>query len=365
MKNIAFVIHSLNSGGAERVVSTLANNLSHHYNVTIITFVKIEPFYKLDNRVILQYCQDHIPPSQNIFQAIKSNIGLYNKISHFTKKSSVDLLIGFMTQANVLTILAGKINKVPVIISERNNPKLDYTPKLWKALKRIIYPLTNKLVVQTKPVEEYYKSHISNDKIEILPNPIAKSYTEVRFKKNGIKKENIILNVGRLSHQKGQEIAIRAFAQLNLEDWQLYLIGEGPRRKEYEQLIEKLDMSSNIKLLGRVKNVASYYLKSKLFVFPSRYEGFPNALTEAMYMGLPCVATACPNGPSELIRNNINGYLIPVDDIGQLKRRMIQLIGDDKMRDDIGKKAQVSVSYLEEENISNDWRDLINKALKI
>jgi len=363
MKNIAFVIHSLGSGGAERVVTTLANNLSRTHKVTIVTFIKTEPFYEISNDVNLLYCLEDIKPSQNIFQSIKLNFKLYRYISRFAKEKSFDLLIGFMTQANVLTVLSGKKYGIPTIISERNNPNLDYTPKFWKVLKKLVYPLTNKLVVQTNPIADFYKSHIPRRKIEVIQNPIAKSYTDHLKHAQKPSKKNIILHVGRLSEQKGQEIAIKAFAALNLNNWELLLIGEGPKRKEYEELIELLEMKDSIKLLGRIKNVSDYYLKSSIFVFPSRYEGFPNALTEAMYMGLPCISADCPTGPSELIQSGINGFLVPIDDVSQFKEKIWQLAANRQLREQVGESAHISVKKLEEDSICNVWQDLIERTI--
>lgn len=268
-----------------------------------------------------------------------------------------------MTQANVLTVLSGKKNGVPTIISERNNPQLDFTPKFWKILKKLVYPLTDKLVVQTNPIADFYKPYIPQKKIEVIQNPIAQLYTDRKSDTQKPPKENIILHVGRLSEQKGQEIAIKAFTELNLKNWELLLIGEGPKRKEYEELIELLGMQDKIKLLGRIKNVSHYYLKSSIFVFPSRYEGFPNALTEAMYMGLPCISANCPTGPSELIQSGHNGFLIPIDDICQLKEKIRQLTDNKQLREEVGENAHLSVKQLEEDNISNVWQNLIERAL--
>lgn len=363
MKNIAFVIHSLGSGGAERVVTTLANNLSYDYEVTIVTFVKSEPFYPLNDNVRVCYCLKNIKPSQNVFQSVSLNFKLYRHICQFAKEHSFDLLIGFMTQANVLTVLSSYKVGIPNIISERNNPKLDRTPRFWKILKRIAYPMTDALVVQTKPIADYYKPYIQNDKIKVIQNPIARSYTDQVRSSQNTASENVILHVGRLCNQKGQELAIKAFAELKLNDWELLLLGEGPKRKEYEDLITKLGLGDSVKLLGRIKNVSDYYVKSSIFVFPSRYEGFPNALTEAMYMGLPCVSADCPTGPSELIQDGKNGFLIPVDDILELRKKMAQLVSDSQLRQELGKNAHVSVKHLEENHISNLWKALISESL--
>ncbi|CAN0605851.1 unnamed protein product, partial [Ectocarpus sp. 12 AP-2014] len=147
---------------------------------------------------------------------------------------------------------------------------------------------------------------------------------------------------------KGQDIVIKAFSQINPSNWQLHLVGEGPKRKEYTNLINQLGMKDKILLTGRNNEISRYYLRSKIFVFPSRFEGFPNALTEAMYMGLPSISTDCPTGPSELIKDGMNGFLTPLNDINLFSEKIKELIDNTEMRDQMGRNAAKSVIHLEE-----------------
>ncbi|KAA2217460.1 glycosyltransferase family 4 protein [Maribacter flavus] len=359
-KNIGFVINSLNSGGAERVVVTLANGLSELYNIFIFTLVDIDPFYKINEKVIYDYCTKSIRPSSNPFQALNNNIFFYRKLNKLVDSNKIDLLIGFTTNINVLTILCARKFGIPVIVSERNNPEKIYIPRMWKILTKITYPKADFLVVQTEPIRKFFEKNIKKENIVILPNPLSKNHFQIKNNFNG-KKENVVLNVGRLTEQKGQEILIKAFASINPKNWQLHIIGEGHKRNEYQELIETLGMQGKIKLLGRIKEISEYYLRSKIFVFPSRYEGFPNALTEAMYMGLPCISTDCPTGPSELIKNNENGILIPIDEIEELKVNLKRLINDEELRLKLGREASKSVLHLEEESVIADWNELIKQ----
>ncbi|CAN0586723.1 unnamed protein product, partial [Ectocarpus sp. 12 AP-2014] len=285
-KNIAFVIYSLNAGGAERVVSTLSNNLTTKFNITIITLVNSKPFYELNNNVNVVSCKENLEPSKSFIESLQTNYQLYQDIKRICKNLSIDLLIGFMTTTNILTILVSKSINIPVIVSERIYPKFSNLSTFWRLMRRFTYTKTNILVVQTKPIMQYFNSFIPKEKLRILANPISSKHS---FTKNNhqINRENIVLNVGRLTEQKGQEIAIRAFAKANPPNWQLHLVGEGPKKREYSKLISELGMDDKILLIGRNNQISEYYLKAKLFVFPSRFEGFPNALTEAMYMGLP------------------------------------------------------------------------------
>lgn len=362
-KRIAFVIYSLNSGGAERVVSTLANGLSNYYEITIITFTNIPPFYPLDKKIKVVHCFDELKPSKNFLDSITINYRLYKKIKKTAKTLSIELLIGFMTNTNILTVLAAKSLRIPVLISERINPEFSTLPKFWSIMRKLTYPSANCLIVQTEPIKKYFEAFVKTNKLIILPNPISSVHQEFKEKINLPIKENIVLSVGRLSNQKGHDIAIKAFTKLKPNNWELHIVGEGPKRKVYKELISKLKMTDKIKLIGRDNNISNYYLKSKVFIFPSRFEGFPNALTEAMYMGLPCISTDCPTGPSELINNGKNGYLISVNDIENLTTNLEKLINDESLRLELGTNAVLSVIHLEEEKVVNQWSELITQSL--
>ncbi len=360
-KNIAFVIHSLSSGGAERVVSILSNALSSHFNVYIITIEDSPSFYELKETVTLLHCINGLKPSKNIFEAINSNFKIYKVISKILKQRKIDLCIGFMTANNILATLAGKRLGIPVIISERNNPYLQSasTSAFWKILRRIVYPMADVLIVQTLRVKSFYTSFIKDDKMVIIPNPIKTDFDRMPE----VKKQNIVLNVGSLEHQKGHDVLIRAFSKAKLEGWQLHIAGEGRLRPKLMDLITELRLEKLVFLLGKKSNIIFQYASSKIFAFTSRYEGFPNALLEAMNMGLPCISTDCPTGPDEMIQNELNGYLVAVDDIDALTLKLQTLAANDNLRLSMGQAAQKSVEQYSTENIVGIWKNLIDRLL--
>jgi len=361
-KTIAFVIPTLTSGGAERVVSTLGNELVNEFNVVIINFDANLPFYQLDERIKLRYCLAKIEPSKNSWESLKLNYGLFKRISAIFKIEKVDLGIGFMTTANVITILAARTNKIPVIISERIDPNHATTPSAWKQIKKWVYPKTDYLVVQTEPIKKYFATRMSEAKLVILPNPLSNELSPSN--KGSSQRENIILNVGRLSDQKGQDILIKAFSRLNPPQWKLVIVGEGPKREAYQKLISSLDMEDKISLVGQTKNISNYYNSAKIFAFTSHFEGFPNALIEAMYMGLACISTDCPTGPSELISNGENGFLINVNDDYELSEKLSILIKDQKLIQSFSNAAQKSVQKFKAESVTKEWKKIIFLAIK-
>ncbi|MCM4172553.1 glycosyltransferase family 4 protein [Arenibacter sp. TNZ] len=360
-QKIAFVIPSLGAGGAERVVSTLANALIKNYEVYIITFIKIVPFYKLHKDVQLVHCVDKITPSRNIFNALKSNYILLKKINAIVKKEKIQLLIGFLTSANVLSVLAAKSNSIPCIISERNNPNKNKVNKFWKILKNFSYHKANFLVVQTKEIKEYYVSSVTEEKLIILPNPISDELSLKRDKK--ALKENIILNVGRLTRQKAQDVLIKSFSRIDDKNWKLLIIGEGPKKKDYEQLVEKLDLKDRVLIKSKTKNIDKYYNSCSIFAFSSIFEGFPNALIEAMHFGIPCISTDCPTGPSELIEDGINGFLIPMNNEEVLTEKINQLISKEDLRLSFGKNGQKTVDQFRVDYVVKQWNRIIQLSI--
>lgn len=360
-KTIAFVIHSLSSGGAERVVSTLSNELAEEYNIIIINFIANTPFYALKDTIKVVHCNHDFKPSKNVWQAIKLNFGFYQKIKGVFKTENIDLGIGFMTTANILTILAAKALRTPVIVSERIDPTHTKTPFVWRQLKKWTYPKTDYLVVQTEPIKKFYSTLVSDQKLVILPNPISTEL--ISRKKVDETNVNTILNVGRLTDQKGQDILIKAFANLNPMEWKLLIVGEGPKREEYQKLINNLQMEDKIFLEGKTNNISDYYNKADIFAFTSHFEGFPNALIEAMYMGLACISTDCPTGPSELIKDGENGFLIDVNDQKALEKKLSILMNNNELIETFSESAKSSVQKFKVKNVIKSWKEIIISAM--
>ena len=361
-KKIGFVIGKLSSGGAERVISTLSNELVERFDITIITFTKSTPFYALDERIKVVSCQDEVQQPSSMFDSLKLNYILVKRISKIAIKEQVDILIGFITSANILTTIAAKLNRIPCIISERNNPLVEEVPKLWVILRRFVYPLANSLVLQTKGIKKIYEKKIRPYKITILPNPISSELSKQRT--NTIKHEKIILTVGRLDKNKCHDELITAFYAINPKEWKVKIIGEGAKKQELNELIESYNLSEKVKIISKVKDIHKFYNEASIFVFTSKTEGFPNALLEAMHYGLPSISTDCNFGPSDLINDGINGYLVPVNDQVELTNKLSGLINDEKLQNQFSKKAKETTENYVSEKVIAKWESLINSHIK-
>lgn len=360
-KKIAFVIGSLSSGGAERVVSNLANELIDKFEIVIITFVESTPFYNLDNRIKVIACTQSIEKSSSAFQALKLNYFLTTKIIQILKIEHVNIVIAFITSANILSTIASIIHRIPCIISERNNPLIEDVPRFWRILRRFIYPLADSIVLQTQGIKKIYENKIKINKITILPNPIASELSNQRD--YNIKKENLIITVGRLDKNKGHDDIIKVFGSIDTQNWKLLIIGEGSEKQELITLINILNLNDKVKIVSKVKNINDYYNKASIFVSASKTEGFPNALLEAMHFGLPSISYDCDFGPSDLIDDGVNGYLVPVNNVSILRERLSQLISNENLRRKFSHKSKCSTENYLSEKVITQWEELINSVL--
>ncbi len=361
---IAFVIHSLEQGGAERVVSTLANSFSEKYPVTIICLVRTKVFYPLDARIKLRSCKDSTP-SSNPLVAIRNNIKTIRLVTRILKEEEINVVIGFTTSANVISILSAKLAGTSAIISERNNAKINPPNLLWRSLRNITYRFSDYLVVQTLGNKEFYRRIIKEDKIEVIQNPMSGSIASRDPHKKGKHMPLEIITVARLNPNKAHHIILLALSQLQEFDWTYTIIGDGCTKQELIAMSKSLGIEGRVHFTGMVKNVGDFYNKADIFVFTSRSEGFPNALMEAYYMGIPCISTDCDYGPSDIITNGLDGFLIPVDDEKELRAKLEVLMTDPNLRKKFAENALATSSRFNIQDITSQWNDIICASLAI
>jgi len=352
---ILFFIHSLEAGGAERVMSLLSTDWAERgHSITIATLTSSnKPFYKLHKsiKVIPLKIASESRGTKDII------IGNYKRIVTIKKvisEGNPDIVISFMTRTNVLTTIAAKLAKKPIIISERNN-FYSVNSKKWRFLRSIVYPFSDALIVQTEHDKEKYHYH-SN--VHVVLNPLILEHNHKH-----IKRQKMILAVGRLQLHKGFHQLLKAFSQLNAKGWQVVILGEGPERSALEKLALELHIEKNVSMPGRVTDVEEYYKKASIFVLSSKSEGFPNALIEAMGYGCASVAFDCLTGPSDIIDNRKNGILIEVGNVNKLAESIQYLIDQPKKREEFAENAKKIINELNIEIISTKWFKIINEVI--
>ena len=362
-KKIAFVIYGLGSGGAERVIVELANNLVESYEVFLITLVKTEPFYKPDQSIKLLHCSENTKTSTNPIMSTANGLYRIEKLRRILKNYKVELAIGFMTSSNIYAICASKLRGIPCIISERSNHNIKKLSKSLELVRNLSYKFCNYLIVQTNGNKNYYEKFLENSKIIVIANPISKDFENTRKTNIDVKKDKIILNVGSFKEGKAQYLLIKAFCNINDKDHRIVFVGDGPTKNDHIKLVKKLKLENRIVFAGKQKQISQYYNQAMIFVFTSEHEGFPNALLEALFFGIPTISTNCEHGPNDLITDGVNGFLIPVGDQQELEKKLTKLLQDKILQQNFSENAMKSTSKYNIADISASWRKYIETLI--
>jgi len=317
-KHILFVVSSMQGGGAERVAALLSNHwVSNGHDVTLIpTFsARGECLYPLDRRVRLRYLADHVKStSRSPWNAVKRFLALRRVI----REAHPDIIVSFLVHVNVVALVATLGLRVPLVVSERTDPRFFVIGHFWALGRRLTYWRAKWVVVQTEDVRRYIEIDCYGARAVVVPNPVVwpVSATEPTVHSEQVVREGrrLLLAVGRLGREKGFDLLIKAFAAVANEapDWDLVILGEGSEREDLEAQRDALGLGDRTYLPGHVGNVGDWYERADLYVLSSRYEGFPNALVEAMAYGVPAVALDRSAGPRNIIRHEVDGLLVPV-----------------------------------------------------
>lgn len=344
MVKIVFLTSSLDAGGAERVAVTLTNAwVARGDSVTLIpTFSGGgHPFYPVDKRIELIYLATVVPGNG------KTPAGYLKRLRALRKlviDSKPDVVISFLSNVNVAAILATAGLKIPLIICERTDPSVIPTSTLLSRTTKLLYRYADVLVVQTQAVAEKAGNIFPGIQcIKAIANPIHEDFLLPRMQRSGERK--ILLSLGRLIDDKQVHLIIEAF--LNIQDqykeWDLHIYGDGPAKVMLEKIVQEAGMAKRIFLNGNTTQVSSIMAGADAFVMASKYEGFPNALLEAMAIGLPCVSFDCPSGPREISNNGEYALLVPPNDVIGLGAALAKLFGNAQLRQELGLKARQSI----------------------
>lgn len=357
--NITLLISSLYGGGSERVTCNLASYLAEQGNaVEILTMAETEKSYELNSNVTVCTLLSQKERKNKIWNTVVRFPRLWKYLVTHKEK---DVYIVMLPKTIMLFMAFKWMTKAKVIISERGNPG-SYSKKTQKALQKCA-SVADGLVFQTIDVQKWYEQYTRNIPTIVIPNAINEKFIRPIFE--GDRKKEIVA-VGRLNKQKNFELLIKAFAQISgqFPEYTLTIYGEGDEREQLESLICSLNLQQRIEMPGNVFNVAERIERASLFVLSSNYEGMPNALMEAMALGIPCISTDCPAGGSRfLINNNKNGILVPLNDEKEMAKAIRDLLSDEKKANDLGKKAAIIQDVLAPQKIYEQWEKFISNVL--
>lgn len=349
---IMMVITGMQSGGAERVMATLCNELSKNHSVRLLIMKSDNSDYKLLDRV--EVCAGNVE-NKNLFKCVAFT-------SRQMKQWKPDVVLSFMTKSNIIALCAKKSAgcNAPVVIAERADPH--FAGKIFKIIRKFLYPFADGFVFQTKQAQDYYRNMIKNKNNIILKNPLNPDFKAVPYEGKRVKK---IVTMGRLANGKNQKLLISAFGKIadKYPDYKVEIYGDGPLRKELEAYISELGLEKQVFLMGRKNNVQEYIADGEIFVLPSNSEGMPNALLEAMALGLACIATDCPiGGPAMIIKNNENGILLPMNDADKMAEAMEKLIENKTLALSMGEKAKNIVNEYNATTVCKQWEEYLVKV---
>ena len=358
---ILFCIDTMTKGGAERVIANLSNMfIKNGDRVSIVTLLKRDSAYELDKKIIFDTLSIK-EGKKNVFSKIYHTIKNIKDMRKYIHNNNFDVVISFLPRASFYTALAMFGLKCKLIISERNDPNSIYKTNFEKFIYKKIYSFADGFVFQTKDAQKFFSKRIQ-DKSIVIPNPVNDAFY---IEKKVLKRKKHIINVGRLTEQKNQELLIYSFSEFSeiYDDYKLYIYGEGPLRKKLEQQIKKLNLNDKVFLPGNVDNIQDKIFDASMFVFSSDYEGMPNALMEALTLGVPCVSTDCPcGGPRELITNNVDGMLVPTNDKKAMVDAMKKIIEND-LFETFSSKSKAKMKNYKIEKINFKWEKYVKKIV--
>lgn len=360
MSRRAIIIPDLECGGAQRIATIAANHwFDQGHHVTVITLAPdpSQPFFPMRQGVdIVNLGQ--VRPSLSLFQAIAMNIGRISTLRKALRNAEADVAVSFLDTTNVLTLLASRGLSLPVAVMERSNPAMHRIGWIWETLRRWTYPMADAIGVQTNGARDYFPAKL-HERIRVIQNPIERP---APGETSPDVHQPTILAVGRFSEVKRFELLIRVFAHLvdRHPDWHLTLVGDGPERIRLESVAREHGLGGAVHFPGFMET-APFFVKADIVALTSSYEGFPNAMLEAMSHGVPVVSFDCPHGPREIFEAVPGGVLVEDGNEEQLVSALSGLMGDEAERTRLGTTArQVNETY-SKETIMAEWETMIRE----
>jgi len=351
---VSFVIADLEGGGTQRVVSVMANAWVHAgRDVTVITFSTPETDFFVLNSMVRRISLNGQRRSPSVFSALFANFVRLLRLRRAIRDNGAPVVVGFIGQTNVLLILAALGLDMRVVVCERNDLFRQSIGVPWDWCRRRFYPVADVVTTNSREVLNRMRAFIDPHKLAYLPNPLIVPPGNERDETVS----SAVLAVGRLAWQKAYDVLIQAFALLQPEhpEWCLVILGEGEERQRLEDLMLNLNVDESVELRGRIADPFPIYRSAQIFVMPSRHEGMPNALIEAMSCGIAPIVSDATAGALEYVVHDVSGLVVPVDDAPALAAAIQRLIVDIPLRCRLGSEARKRVQGLSVEDVTPEW----------
>ncbi|MEZ9567128.1 glycosyltransferase [Vibrio artabrorum] len=362
-KKLTFLISGLSGGGFEGVCINLANglvNLGWKVDIVCLNLKKVDLLDKVDKDVNLinlninRFAFSFIP----ILKFLKNN-NCKNIVSFHYYFSSM-LVLHNIILGNKFNLIAR--NNIALSESENHNSK-SITEKILFLIVKFLYPKVDHLISQC---EDMKKDLVKNynfeaEKVTTIYNPVNK-HLENQYVDDDSKRDGYVLFIGRLAEQKRLGVALKVFSEISRDfpELRFKIIGQGEKENELRELADTYGIGNLVDFEGFKKDLADYYRKAKLVILTSSYEGFPNVLVESITLGTPVVSFDCPTGPREIIKNDINGFLVENNDENSLKIKVVEAIKRNWNREVIHKTA---LRY-KNDVVLNEYENLFLEVIK-
>lgn len=360
---IAFILSGLSAGGAERVVALVAAHwVREGHEVTVIAFdAPGDPVYHpLDKAIRVFRLALPSESGASFHNAAWRTAKRIRALRALLRRERYDAVISFLFKINVITVLAASRLGIPIAIAERNHPTMQAGHPLWRCLRRWTYPCARLLILQTEASRSALPERLRPMGV-VVHNPIS------RFERSPEPEgQKILAAVGRLDRQKGFDLLLKAFARIadRHPDWRLVIWGGGPDRAALEALRDRLGLAGRADLPGLSDGAADWIAQASAFVLSSRFEGFGNAMAEAMAAGLPVIAFDCEFGVGLMLERDVSGMVVPAEDIAALADGMDRLLKDRGLRERLGEAARVRAMRFSEENILHQWDAILPRLIE-
>ncbi|MEN3334310.1 MAG: hypothetical protein V7641_3675 [Blastocatellia bacterium] len=375
---ITFVISSLGGGGAERVATVMANYwAAKGWQITILAVSSGRPpVYDLHTDVVYQEMHALLPARSSAWPqatltrlindcstaeraVIVADLGLILALGHAIRVTAPDMIISFLDITNLRVLLATLEANLPVIVTEHSDPFHNSIGEGRERLRRRLYPKAKYVTVLTEEAARYFSATVG-DRVRVIPNPVlAPGDGFANRKARGARLR--LLAMGRLSPEKGFDLLLRAFARIadRQPRWHLEICGEGALQPYLTELAGELGLAERVRLPGFTRTPYEAMRQADLFVVSSLCEGFSNVLIEAMACGLAAISFDCPSGPRHIIRDGIDGLLVPPRDVAALATALDRLMADEVERQRLASRAAEVIERFGVERVMRMWQALV------
>lgn len=350
--NIVFLVYDIHfGGGAERVTVNLANHLAdNNYKVTVVSLSRFNStnIFTIDNRVEIKYLNFNFENGFNLLHKIAS---VFKVSSYFGQYINQTIILGIGTFPSLILSMMPKRKNLKTIGCQHNS--YAFARHIWSFLRKMFFHRLNALVSLTD--QDLPRLKKLNQNSFVIPNSVS------FFPEKQAKLENkIILAIGRMDFNKGYDLLFDVFEKLTLAhpDWKLRIIGDGPLKKKIISRVETSGLNDRVEIFSPTNQIIEHYLQSSIYLMTSRTEALPMVLLEAKACGLPIVSFNCETGPSDIINNEKDGYLIDCFNINLMAEKVATLCSDAVKRKEFGTYGRENISKFLPELIGVKWESL-------